>query len=99
MRGLGRDMSIGQRVAWYRHRRGLSQEVLAGMVGRTTDWLSKVENGRANLDRLSVIKALADALDVTIGDLLGDPALVDWAQGSNTRTVTLLRDPYWSTRR
>jgi hypothetical protein len=41
-------------------RRGISQEVLAGLVGRTTDWLSKVENGRANLERLSVIKSLAE---------------------------------------
>jgi transcriptional regulator with XRE-family HTH domain len=49
MRGMGRDLTIGQRVAWYRNRRGLSQEVLAGLVGRTADWLSKVENGRANL--------------------------------------------------
>jgi transcriptional regulator with XRE-family HTH domain len=53
-------------------------EVLAGLVGRTTGWLSKIENGRAELERLSVIKALADALDVSIGDLLGDPAVMDW---------------------
>jgi transcriptional regulator with XRE-family HTH domain len=85
-------MTIGERVAWYRHRRGRSQEVLAGMVGRTTDWLSKVENGRANLERLSVIKALADALDVTLGDLLGEPAILDWQPRTNARTVTLLRE-------
>jgi DNA-binding XRE family transcriptional regulator len=47
-----------QLVAWYRARLGLAQDVLAGMVGRTTDWLGKVENGRANLERLSVIKSL-----------------------------------------
>jgi transcriptional regulator with XRE-family HTH domain len=92
MRGMGLDMSIGQRVAWYRARRGLTQEVLAGLVGRTTDWLSKIENGRANLERLSVIKALADALDVTVGDLLGEPAVMDWTPDSATRTVTLLRE-------
>lgn len=93
MRGSGRDLTIGQRVAWYRARRGLSQEVLAGLVGRTTDWLSKVENGRANLERLSVIKSLADALDVTIGDLLGEPALMDWTPASGEqRTVSLLRE-------
>jgi transcriptional regulator with XRE-family HTH domain len=85
-------MTIGERVAWYRRRRGLSQEVLAGLVGRTTDWLSKVENGRANLERLSVIKALADALDVAVGDLLGEPALMEWVAGAETRTVSLLRE-------
>ncbi len=43
------------------------------MVGRTGDWLGKIENDRAPLDRLSVIRSLADALGVTIHDLIGDP--------------------------
>jgi len=42
-------------------RRGMSQEVLAGLVDRTVDWLSKAENGRIELDRLSVVRTLADA--------------------------------------
>jgi transcriptional regulator with XRE-family HTH domain len=68
------DLTPGQRVAWHRVRRGLSQEVLAGLVGRTEDWLGKVENDRAALDRLSVIRSLAKALGVTIYDLIGEPA-------------------------
>src|SRR3954447_13007870 len=96
MRGLGQDMTIGQRVAWYRARRGLTQDVLAGMVSRTTDWLSKIENGRANWERLSVIKSLADALDVTVGDLLGEPSVMDWTPGASARTVTLLREALMS---
>ncbi|GAA4942933.1 hypothetical protein GCM10023238_06030 [Streptomyces heliomycini] len=70
MRGMTQNLTIGERVAWYRRRRGLSQEVLAGLVGRTTDWLSKAENNRIELDRLSVITSLADALDISLGDLL-----------------------------
>jgi transcriptional regulator with XRE-family HTH domain len=65
-------LTPGQRVAWHRVRRGKSQEVLAGLVGRTEDWLSKVENDRAPLDRISVIKALAHALDVSVFDLIGE---------------------------
>jgi transcriptional regulator with XRE-family HTH domain len=68
------DLTPGQRVAWHRVRRGLPQEALAGLVGRTEDWLSKIENDRAPLDRLSVIRSLADALDVSIYDLIGEPA-------------------------
>src|SRR5690348_8740036 len=78
MRGLDDDLLIGERVAWYRRRRGLSQEVLAGLVGRTADWLSKIENGRAPLDRLSVISEVANALDLNVTDLLGGPRLPDW---------------------
>jgi transcriptional regulator with XRE-family HTH domain len=67
-------LTPGQRVAWHRVRRGKSQEVLAGLVGRTEDWLSKIENDRAPLDRISVIQALARALDVSIFDLIGETA-------------------------
>ncbi|CAM3695111.1 transcriptional regulator [Nocardiopsis rhodophaea] len=65
-------LSPGQRVAWYRVRRGMSQEVLAGLIGRTADWLGKIENDRAPLDRLSVIRSLADALDVSVLDLIDE---------------------------
>jgi len=91
MRGMTNALTIGERVAWYRHRRGMSQEVLAGLVGRTEDWLSKVENNRIQLDRLSVIKMLADVLDVSLGDLLAEPSLVDWTPDSGRRTVSVLR--------
>ncbi|CAM4197604.1 hypothetical protein NOGI109294_26975 [Nocardiopsis gilva] len=63
-------LSPGQRIAWYRVRRGMSQEVLAGLIGRTADWLGKIENDRAPLDRLSVIRSLADVLDVSVLDLI-----------------------------
>ncbi|GHJ10593.1 transcriptional regulator [Micromonospora humidisoli] len=91
MRGRTNNLTIGERVAWYRYRRGLSQEVLAGLIGRTADWLGKVENNRIELDRLSVIKALAEVLDVPLGDLLGEPALLDWTSDSGTATVPALR--------
>ena len=38
------NLTIGERVAWYRRRRGIPQIVLADVVGRTEDWLSKVKN-------------------------------------------------------
>ncbi|MEU3406404.1 helix-turn-helix transcriptional regulator [Streptomyces sp. NPDC006670] len=85
------NLTIGERVAWYRRRRGLPQEVLAGLVGRSTDWLSKAENNRIELDRLSVITSLADALDVSLGDLLAEPTLMEWSADSGRRTVPGLR--------
>ena len=43
----------GARVARARRRRGLSQAVVAGLVGRSESWLSQVEQGlrRADLMR------------------------------------------------
>jgi transcriptional regulator with XRE-family HTH domain len=91
MRGMNMNLTIGERVAWYRRRRGLSQEVLAGLIGRTADWLGKIENNRIELDRLSVIKSLADVLDVSLGDLLAEPSLVEWSPESGMETVPALR--------
>ena len=91
MRGLTSGLTLGERIAWYRRRRGLSQEVLAGLVGRTVDWLSKVENSRIEIDRVSVIRSLSEALDVSLGDLLNEPSLVEWTSDSGSRTVPAVR--------
>jgi transcriptional regulator with XRE-family HTH domain len=91
MRGMTENLTIGERVAWYRRRRGLSQEVLAGLVGRSANWLQKAENNRIELDRLSVIRLLAEVLDISIGDLIGEPVLLDWTADSRTQTVPALR--------
>jgi transcriptional regulator with XRE-family HTH domain len=85
------DMTIGQRVAFYRRRRGLSQEVLAGLVGKTAEWLRKVETNRAELDRLSVIRSLASALDISLGDIVGEPSLFNWSEESGWQTIPALR--------
>lgn len=91
MRGMTTQFTIGERISWYRQRRGRSQEVLAGQIGRTADWLSKLENGRLELDRLSVLRLVAEALDVTLADLIGEPSLMEWTEDSGQRTVPALR--------
>lgn len=92
MRGMTSDLTLGERVAWYRQRRGMSQEVLAGMVGRTADWLGKIENGRLDLDRLSVLRSLAEALDISLADLIAEPSLLEWTAESGRQTVPALRE-------
>lgn len=37
--GITQCPVVGERIAFYRQRRGYTQEVLAGLVGRSTDWL------------------------------------------------------------
>lgn len=77
MRGAGDELRIGERVAFYRGRRGMSQRMLADLVGRSEDWVSKIERGVRELRRMDVITELARALRVEIGDLLGQPVLVE----------------------
>src|ERR671910_2660548 len=97
MRGAGDQLSVGERVAFYRRRRGLTQAVLAGLVGRSEDWLSKVERGERQVRRLDVLTELAAALRVTLGDLLGQPVLVE-DDGRND-DVLAMRDALMSPRR
>jgi hypothetical protein len=66
--------------------------VLADRVGRTADWLSKVEHCLIPVDRLPVIKSLADPLEVSLGDLLAEPSLMEWMADTGPRTVPRLRD-------
>lgn len=77
VRGAGDTLSVGERIAFYRRRRGLTQTVLAGLVGRSEDWLSKIERGEREIRRLDVLGEVAKGLRVSLGDLLGQPVLMD----------------------
>ena len=77
MRGAGEGLSIGERVAFYRRRRGLSQAVLAGLMGKSEDWVSKIERGERQVNRIDVLVELARQLRVTLNDLLGEPVLFE----------------------
>jgi transcriptional regulator with XRE-family HTH domain len=67
------DRPIGERIAIYRRRRGISQTVLAGLVGRSESWLSQVERGTRAVDRLSVLIDIGKALHVDVAVLTGQP--------------------------
>jgi transcriptional regulator with XRE-family HTH domain len=97
MRGGGDQLSIGERIAFYRRRRGLSQAVLANLVGRTEDWLSKIERGERNIRRLDVLADLARSLRVTLGDLLGEPVLLE--DDEERDDVPAIRDALMAPRR
>lgn len=60
MDGLGR----GQRIARASRRRGLSQAALAGLVGRSESWLSRVGRGLREVDSHTVLTSLAEILRV-----------------------------------
>jgi transcriptional regulator with XRE-family HTH domain len=39
MRGAGDELSVGERIAFYRRRRQLTQADLAALVGRSEEWV------------------------------------------------------------
>jgi transcriptional regulator with XRE-family HTH domain len=62
--------TAGQRIARARRRRGLSQAVLAGLVGRSESWLSQVERGRRGVDSHAVLTRLAEVLRIDIEEII-----------------------------
>ncbi|MDG4809834.1 helix-turn-helix domain-containing protein [Micromonospora sp. WMMD1120] len=67
------DLPIGRRVASWRVRRSMTQQMLADRLRRSKSWVDKVERGVRALDRYSVIQELADVLRVDPAVLLGQP--------------------------
>ncbi|HET9082560.1 MAG TPA: helix-turn-helix transcriptional regulator [Trebonia sp.] len=59
------------RIARARRRRGLSQAVLAGLVGRSESWLSQVERGKRGVDSYAVLTRMAEVLRVEVEELTG----------------------------
>jgi transcriptional regulator with XRE-family HTH domain len=68
---------IGRRIARQRRRRGLSQTVLAQLVGRSESWLSQVERGLRSVDKHSVLVRLAEILGVEVGRLIPDETVAE----------------------
>ena len=68
------ELPIGRRVAYWRRRRRLSQQVFADRLGRSKSWVDKVERGVRRLDRFPVIDQIADVLGVEVDTLLGQTA-------------------------
>ena len=68
------DLPIGRRVAYWRGRRKMSQQVFADRLGKSKSWVDKVERGVRRLDKFSVLHEIADILQVDVQLLLGkDP--------------------------
>ena len=58
--------AFGARVAEHRKRRRMTQAGLAAAIGRTASWVSQVERGVQPVDRLNVLRLLAEGLGVSV---------------------------------
>ena len=66
----GEAKTVGAELRRIRLKRGLSQEVVAGLAGFTAGFLSRVERGEVPLERHSHWKGVAAALSVPLWDLM-----------------------------
>ena len=62
--GIDDEVTVGERIAFYRRRRGITQEVLSGLLGRSVEWLSQIERGHRDVNKLTTIIEVADALGI-----------------------------------
>lgn len=69
--GTVEDLPIGRRVAYWRQRRKMSQQVFADRLGKSKSWVDKVERGVRRLDKFSVLYDIAEILQVDVQVLIG----------------------------
>ncbi|WP_248017056.1 helix-turn-helix domain-containing protein [Streptomyces rhizoryzae] len=81
MRGMSDHLEFGKRVRFYRKRRGMHQRQLGELLGRSEDWVYRVESGRIPVNNVKMLADLADALRVHIEDLQGTPVLLEDSDG------------------
>lgn len=98
MRGMTDHLSFGKRVRFHRERRGLHQRQLGELLGRSEDWVYRVESGRIPVNNVKMLADLAHALRVHVEDLQGTPALLD-DQGSRAASVPAIRAALMQSRR
>lgn len=92
MSGEG-ERTLGERVTELRTQRGLSQKELAGEVGRSESWVSQVERDVLKVERVPVLRALADALGVSVRELRPEAVAsgVDGEQAGRVGDMDALR--------
>ncbi|MCU1476149.1 MAG: family transcriptional regulator [Subtercola sp.] len=67
------SLTVGRRIRQLRSDRGLTLDALGTAIGRAASQVSVVENGKREL-KLGEMQKFADALDVTVEQLLSDEA-------------------------
>jgi transcriptional regulator with XRE-family HTH domain len=72
--GSNELLPVGRRVAYWRGRRKLSQQVFADRLGKSKSWVDKVERGVRSLDKVSTLQEVATVLRIDTAVLLGRDA-------------------------
>lgn len=68
--------ALGRKIAFYRSQRGWSQRTFGALVDRSEAWVSQVERGARRIDRMTVLRRVADALEVPLSELAADTPIV-----------------------
>jgi transcriptional regulator with XRE-family HTH domain len=64
------ESKIGKNIKKYRKKIGISQDVLSKRANLAFHTIAKIETGSTPDPRIETVKKIADALDVTIDNLM-----------------------------
>lgn len=65
-----RRRQVAEVVLYWMRRRGLTRQVFADRLGKSVSWVDKIKNGDRQLDRLSVLRHIAQVLDIPLQVLI-----------------------------
>jgi transcriptional regulator with XRE-family HTH domain len=69
-------LSPGRRIRFWRERRGMTREVLGGLVGKSAGWVKAVEAERLMPPRLPMLLRIAEVLHIrNLADLTGNQSM------------------------
>jgi transcriptional regulator with XRE-family HTH domain len=85
------DGVTGRRIAYWRERRGMTQQLFADRIAKSKSWVEKVEAGTRSVDRLSVIEVVCEVLRVDLPVLIGRELPRDSDQCLDTTEVEAIR--------
>jgi transcriptional regulator with XRE-family HTH domain len=68
---MSKELSIiAKNIKKYREKKGISQDKLSKLAGITLHTITKIESGATPDPRIETVKKIADALGVSVDDLL-----------------------------
>lgn len=70
------EVTLGDRIHDMRKAAKLSQDALARRAGMSVSAVAQIEQGGRTDPHYSTLTKLADALNMSVGELLGEPVLV-----------------------
>ncbi len=85
------NRSMGRRLQAYRLRRRMTQEVLAGRIGKSISWLSQIERGLRGVEKWRVLLELAEALEVDPRELIETPVALGPNGGVAFEAISAIR--------
>jgi transcriptional regulator with XRE-family HTH domain len=68
---MSKELSIiAKNIKKYREKQGISQDKLSKLAGVTLHTITKIESGATPDPRIETVKKIADALGISVDDLL-----------------------------